>query len=784
MSQPHDQDLSNFSMLDLFRQEVESQAALLTNNLLALEQDPTSRERLAVLMRAAHSIKGAARIVGLDAAVKVAHALEDVFVAAQKAQIVIQPDAADILLKGVDLLQQIAQAAEPPDGAGNPAAPADLEALLSQLAAIRSGAAPPAAAPPQPPPAKPPEAAAPAPPPPAAAAPIPASAVPIPTPAAPVPAAAAPPQVAAPAPARTASADTEAGRAVRLSSERLSHMLGMMGELMVQTHWFEPFAGQLLLLKRRQNDQLRLLEELRCAPNGCQAQLFSELRRKLEEGTQFTAARLEEFDFFTRQVTDLTARLYREGLASRMRPFADGVQGFPRMVRDLARQLGKQVRFEILGQNIGVDREVLDKLEAPLTHLLRNALDHGLETPPERQAAGKRPEGSLTLEARHQSGLLHVTVTDDGRGVNLDKIRDKIVARGLTNAGTAARLTEAEVLDFLFLPGFSTREAVTEISGRGVGLDIVRNLAQEVGGSVRVENRPGAGTRFLLQLPITLSVIRALVVEIAGEPYALPLARIQHLVTTPPEAIRTLEGRRYLTVNDRNIGLVDARALLELPGTPQRPAEWPVVVLGDLLNTYGLVVDRLLTESKLVVRPLDPRLGKVRNIAAASLLDDGTPVLILDTEDLVRSIEVHLAGGRLKHFQANPQAQARAPRKHVLVVDDSITVREMERKLLEFHGYAVDSAVDGMEAWNNVRAGQYDLVVSDVDMPRMDGIELVQHLRQDSRLKEIPVVIVSYKDREEDRLRGLEAGANYYLTKSSFHDDSFLKAVTDLIGEP
>lgn len=467
-----------------------------------------------------------------------------------------------------------------------------------------------------------------------------------------------------------------------------------------------------------------------------------------------------------------------------MRPFADGIQGFPRMVRDMARQLNKKINFEVVGQTTGVDREILEKLEAPLTHLLRNALDHGLETPAERQAAGKKPEGSLTLEARHQAGQLHVTVGDDGRGIDLERIRRKVIARGLSTSEVAGRLTEVELLDFLFLPGFSTSEKVTELSGRGVGLDVVRNLTQEVGGFVRVENHPGAGIKFHLQLPITLSVVRTLLVEIAGDTYAIPLTRVDRLVIAQPGEIQTLEGRRYLTTNQRHIGLVDAREVLELSGEASRPVAWPIVIVGDRTSVYGLIVDRFIGESKLVVRTLDARLGKVQDISAVSLLADGTPVMIIDTEDLVRSIENLLSGGRLKQILATDKTATTRVPKRILVADDSITVREMERKLLENRGYIVDVTVDGMDAWNTVRSGRYDLVVSDVDMPRMNGIELVRHIKQDLRLKALPVIIVSYKDRKEDRLSGLEAGATHYLTKSSFHDETFLKTVADVIGDP
>ena len=752
-------DLSGFSMLDLFRQEAEAQVAVLNEGLIALERNPRDPERLEALMRAAHSLKGAARIVGLDMAVQVAHALEDCFVAAQQGQIVIQPAQTDVLLGGADTLSKISRLAETELAAWTAQHQAEIDALLAKLAAVKS-AAPPA---PQPPP--------PLPVPPAASPPS------------------APPDTADKSGSASRPAAETGDRTVRVSSDNLNRLLGMAGEMLVQTHRFDPFMGDLLNLKKRHTELSRLLRHLvalRETGEGLENLLprLLEAQRRADECGQLTAEHLKEMDLFSRRTSDLTERLYREAVASRMRPFSDGVQGFPRMVRDLARQLHKQVRFEVAGQSTGVDREILERLEAPLTHLLRNALDHGLETPAQREAAGKLPEGLLKLEAWHHAGLLHLSVSDDGRGIDPERLRERIVTKGLSSTEMAARLSEAELLDFIFLPGFSTSDRVTEISGRGVGMDIVHKLAQDVGGSVRIENRPGQGVTFHLQLPITLSVLRALLVEIAGEPCALPLTRIDRLLTATPDQIQTLEGRRYVTVDDRNIGLVDARDVLEIGGPAAPGSPWSIVVVGDQSISYGLMVDRFLGECKLVVRPLDARLGKVPDVSAASLLDDGTPVLILDVEDLIRSIHALLSGGRLRQIRGAAEAPDQKLRKRILVADDSLTVREIERKLLENHGYEVDVAVDGMEAWNMVRMGPYDLVVSDIDMPRMNGFDLVTHIKREARLNAVPVVIVSYKDREEDRRRGLEAGANYYLTKSSFHDESFVKAVVDLIGEP
>jgi two-component system sensor histidine kinase and response regulator WspE len=325
---------------------------------------------------------------------------------------------------------------------------------------------------------------------------------------------------------------------------------------------------------------------------------------------------------------------------------------------------------------------------------------------------------------------------------------------------------------------------VTELSGRGVGLDLVQTFVQEVGGTVRVTSDLGRGCRFQLQLPITLSVIRAVVVQIAGEPYAFPLTRVDRILRLPVTQLRELESRRFFSVDGQHIGIVAGSQVLELEGQPSVDHELSVLVVGDRTVRHGLVVDRFLGEHDLVVRRLDERLGKVADVSAAAIMSDGTPLLIVDVDDLLRSIDKRLQVARFELVTRSAAPAATAPRKRILVVDDSITVREVERQLLANRGYDVVTAVDGMDGWNSLRNGAFDLVISDVDMPRMNGIELVRSIKQDPKLRALPVVIVSYKDREEDRLRGLEAGANSYLTKSSFQDNTLIDTVEDLIGAP
>jgi two-component system sensor histidine kinase and response regulator WspE len=583
---------------------------------------------------------------------------------------------------------------------------------------------------------------------------------------------------------------------VRVSAGSLNRLLNLAGESLVQARWLQPFSTALAKLKKHHDHLAGLLDGLAQALSDARRHdqlggLLAEARGQAARCREALAERLQEFEGHWLRADDLNSRLYREVIVSRMRPFADGAHGFPRLVRDMARQLGKQARLEIDGLATAVDRDILEQLEAPLTHLLRNAVDHGIEPPQERRRLGKDEKGLIRLEVSHRAGMLAIDVRDDGGGVDLGRLRRKVVERGLAPADLAGSLTEAELLEFLFLPGFSTAAALTEFSGRGVGLNVVQTAVQQVGGSARVVTRPGQGTTFHLQLPLTLSVVRAVLVEIAGEPYAFPHNRIDRLLRVPRSAVRSLEHRQFVTLDGQNVGLVLAAQLLDLAGGPG-PAgaaggrgrgedEAAVVLLGDQTGQYGLIVEAFLGEQDLVVRPLDPRLGKVPNVSAAATLDDGSPVLIADVEDLIRSTDHFLQTGTLQRF-ARPEGGP-ARRKRVLVVDDSITVREVERQLLLGRGYEVAVAVDGQEGWHAVRAGPFDLVVTDVDMPRMNGLDLVRAIHDNEGLRELPVIVVSYKDREEDRRRGLEVGASYYLTKGSFHDDTFLRAVADLIGE-
>jgi two-component system sensor histidine kinase and response regulator WspE len=776
-------------MMELFRQEAEAQSQLLNEGLLTLERSPRDAAALESCMRAAHSLKGAARIVGLDAGVKVAHVMEDCLVGAQEGRLVLAPEHIDALLYGTDLLLHITDPAVSGAAGGY-----DIDNFVTRLSRLLSGEAPGAeaiskdavSADPYSPQALARAAAADDA---EAEARLLAAALAINAPSAPnTPATTASTTAPATPPAAAETRPAEnVERVLRVTAEHLNRLLDLSSKSLVELRQVRPMADSLQRLRRSQGQALKALEAVQeqLQETGVAAvtlATLAELRQQLAETQATLAQHCTTLDNFGWHASKRTRQIYDTALICRMRPFADVTMGQARMVRDLGRSLGKQVRLEVEGDTTQVDREVLKKLEAPLTHLLRNAVDHGIEAPAVRTAAGKPAEGLITLRAYHHADMLRIELNDDGAGVDLPRLRRTVVERQLTNAETAARLSEAELLAFLFLPGFSLREAVTELSGRGVGLDAVHHDLRQLRGSVQMTQVSGAGSRFFLEMPLTLSIVRSLLVEISGEAYALPLAHIERMREVAKADIVQLEGQQHFWYEGAAVGLVAGSQLLQGPEVALAGDTIPVVVVRERDAVFGIAVDKLLGEQTLVVLPLDPRLGKIQDIAAGALLDDGVPVLILDVEDLLRSVEKLVSSGRLNRIDRGAAQDGQHARKRVLVVDDSLTVRELERKLLLNRGYDVSVAVDGMDGWNMLRSEHFDLVVTDIDMPRMDGIELVTLIRRDSRLQSLPVMVVSYKDREEDRRRGLDAGADYYLAKASFHDEALLDAVADLIG--
>ena len=753
-------DLSQFSMMDLFRMEAHGQTQTLTDGLLAMERGGGDAATVESMMRAAHSIKGAASIVGLEVVVQLAHAMEDAVIAAQNRQLELTPARIDVLLGGVDLIVQVARQAEPDVAAWLNGQRERIGALLGAIDGIAQIQAARQSAPPGDEEQE-------------------------------VAAAMAAMERLEQRQEQSQELDEAplaraAGAPARAAAQNFDRLLALASESRINAHQMHPLIAALQRFKRNQGAMLQAMEQLH------DAVLHSGDARLIERSTlavqkahplkQFVFEHLADSENYERRLLSVSKSMGDEVLALRMRPFRDGIQAFPRMVRDLARSLGKEAQLTISGEDTLVDRDILARIESPLNHMLRNSIDHGLEMPAERIAAGKPAAGAIHLSARHRAGMLSIEIRDDGRGVDLERIRRNVVARKMANAAMAEAMSAPELMEFLFLPAFSLKENASQISGRGVGLDIVLQTIREQNGTVRMESDPGQGFRTAITLPLTQSVVRALVIDIQGEAYAIPIVKVERVLMLAQGDIHTLENKQFFDANGEHLGLVSASQVLELGQMQPGADELAVVVIGSGLRRYALVVDAIRGEQSLAVQALDRVFGKLRDVSSAALLDDGAPVLILDVSDLLLSIDKLLGEGALHQLAQDGARDARKV-KRILVVDDSLTVREMERKLLHARGYQVDIAIDGIDGWNVVRSGDYDLVITDVDMPRMDGIELVALIKKDLHLHKLPVMIVSYKDRAEDRARGMSAGADYYLTKGSFHDETLLDAVFDLIGE-
>ncbi len=741
-------------LVDLFKIELESHTKVLEKGLVDAEGE-TSNEKLEPLMRSAHSIKGAARIVGVNQAVGLAHAMEDLLSLALKGEVKLSGSHIDLLLKGNDLFKIIAELPVDQIFSEIDNNIDQINSLSASLTAASKGET--------------------APPPQTSATKQVAGEE------------QKQPQIQTQSPPQTQRQEKkEDALFVRVLAENLNRLLGLAGEIKIQAKFTKPFQGYLLATKQTLREASRSQEGLIAAmdelgvvqPLAAEIDSSQEVLERLEWNIN---TMIDKFDVFSRNIERLSESLGNQVIESKMRPIADGLHGIPRMVRDLAKDSGKKIRLEIVGEDTMIDRDILDKIEAPLSHLIANAADHGIESPEERVTAGKKETGKILLEAGHRAGFLTISVSDDGKGIDDESLRKKIVEKGYVSADMADSLSKSEILDFLFLPGFSTKAGVTKVSGRGVGLDIVMNLIHQVGGKTKIESEPGKGSVFTLQLPVTLSVIRALLFKVNAELYALPLARVETLLSIREEEILTVEDRQFIKWNDENLGIVNCARLMTLPGESEKGAFINLAVIGDRTAKYAVAVDAFLGERDLVVSAMDGKLGKIPNISAAAILEEGSVALIIDPDDLVRSIEKYIHGSKLDKVSSSFMVSGKI--KKILVVDDSLTVREVERKLLENNGYTVTTAVDGVDGFNSLQREDFDLVITDVDMPRMNGIQLVEKIKSDPKYKTIPVMIVSYKDREEDRLRGLNAGANYYLTKSSFHDESLVNAVIDLIGE-
>lgn len=495
---------------------------------------------------------------------------------------------------------------------------------------------------------------------------------------------------------------------------------------------------------------------------------------------------VKAMDYDYRSVGTMVDNLLDDIKKALMLPFASLLEMFPKFVRDLSRDSGKKVEFSAEGGEIEIDRRILEEIKDPLIHLVRNCVDHGIETPEERARRKKPEHGAIRIIAASRDNRLEIVVSDDGAGIDVPKIRASAVKDGLISQEETDRLGDSDALPLIFRSGVTTSPIITDISGRGLGLAIVHEKVEKLNGTIAIDTRPDAGTTFTMVVPITLATFRGVLVRAGGQLFVLPSINVERVARVKSEEIMTVENRETFSFNGQTIPFHRLADVLELKaavgdqrsaiGSSVSDSFIQVAVLGSAERRVAFLVGEVLQEQEVLTKPLGRQLSRVRNVAGATVLGTGKVVPILNVSDLLKS-SVKITAAPVKRVTEAVMER----RESVLVVEDSITARTLLKNILESAGYDVAAAVDGVDAFTALKTREFDLVVSDVDMPRMNGFALTEKIRGDKKLSELPVVLVTALESREDRERGIDAGANAYIVKSSFDHSNLLEVVKRMI---
>ncbi len=724
-------------LLAIFIEELEEQLRQLNDDLAALERAPADPERLRSVFRVMHTLKGASRAAGVPLIEQLCHVLEGDLARARDRQLPLTADQRRLLLEASDALGDARERL----AAGEPLAGTVLATVLQR---VRGGVAAPRPVAAHPTPSVP------------AHAPVP---VPVAV-TAPAPAPASDPTSGAGEPAPAPVAEVPRQEQVRIAMTQVEAITAAAGEITVLASGLSDRATELSVLRSRTR---ALSPEVRHERGDLQ--LEQEITRLMRRAGDDARA-----------LASISGRLDNAIRHLRQRPLRDLTDTLQRVARDVARDVGKQVRLRIEGADLEADRVVIEALRDPLLHLVRNAVDHGVESPEGRAAAGKPGEGEIVVAATLRGDRLRLVLSDDGAGLDTAAIRRKLERRGGPLAGD-----DMEIAQRIFEDGFSTRDTATTLSGRGVGLSVVRAAAERLGGTVEVRSAAGRGATFVLEVPLSIATLRAMLVDVGGVTLAIPSAFVVRVDRVAPGTVARVDGRPVLLGDGAPVALVPLAALLGPPFTAPAVADvMSVVNLEAAGRRLAVVVDDLVDECELVLRPLEHAGRETTAVTVGTaLLSSGEVVLVLGVPALLSE-----EGRRTPAMLASSTPERRAPaaRRRILVVDDSITSRTLEQSVLAGAGYDVTTAVDGAEAWRLLERAEFDLVLSDVEMPQLDGFALCERIRASQRTAALPVILVTSLDEPAHRARGLEAGADAYIVKSSFDQDTLLDTVRLLVG--
>jgi two-component system chemotaxis sensor kinase CheA len=748
-------------ILTIYKAESEEHLQKLNECLLRMEKEPGGQDLLEEVFREAHSLKGSARMIGFQAVEKIAHCLEDLFGAVRKQELELQAAIFDAVFESLDVIQRVTEKwLENPEGAVE-----DISPLAEKLASLARGEVSAEGRPAkrrvrEKAKAKPEEGT--------------------------------PAKGGKQAEAGQESVRLEVEETIRVTTHKLDDLMNRIGEILVTKIKFD----QRLAEVRRLGSEL---DEIHRGWGNAQRQMELEgiahseetvtrlMAQQKETGEKLAKLQGDFGDFLTSfnedslRMTLISSELQESINRVRMLPLSYLFNTFPRLLRDIAKGEGKEVELRIEGGGIQLDKKILEELKAPLMHLLRNALDHGIERTDERRGKGKPATGTISLTATQRANSVLIEVRDDGVGMDLERIRSTALKRGFVSEDSLEEMTEQQVMALVFRPGFSTKGIITDLSGRGVGLDVVYNSIERLKGSIALSSEAELGSCFSITLPVSLATSQALVIRLNEQVFALPLTAVDIVTEVGLEDVMSVESREAILVDELPTALVRLHEILGLSADSLQLTNGekaPVVVIGSAEERVALVVNEVVGEKEIVVKGLGSQLRRVRNFSGATILGDGSVVLILNAFDLIKSSQ------RVRGMWVTGEKQreaASARKQQILVADDSVTTRVLEKSILEGSGYKVTVAVDGMDALEKVREGSFDLVVSDVEMPRMNGFELTQKLRGEERFRELPIILVTSLDSEEDKRKGIEAGADAYITKGAFEQGNLLATIRQLL---
>ena len=729
-------DIQKF--LGRFAEEARDHIARLETGLAALESGAADSEAINALFRSAHTLKGSSRMLKLSGITETAHQLEDVLGALREGKLTPSPALSSLLMRGVDAIHAMVAQMEVSKGTLPPADPV----LCAALARAAAGEE---------------------------------TLPPIENPAPPV----APTPTPTPDPQTTpetpnAAPTLHVADTVRVRLEKLDELIKLMGEVV---------SHQVRLNQR--------LLEVRALDRTAQALAAA------DPGAEECAGHAQALHRFALALRDdvleqerLCTGLNDRALVMRMLPLNQVFDPAARMVRELARSLGKDVRCEISGGDIELDRQIIDRLGDALVHVLRNAVDHGIENPEQRRAVGKPATGRIRLTARQEGAGVLVEAIDDGRGLDRDRILAKALQKNLIDPGQSAELTDDQVAELIFRPGFSTSAIITDLSGRGVGMDVVKRVVvDDLHGAVAVSSRPGEGSVVAFKLPLTLAVMRVLLFEAAHRPFGLAAQHVVELIRVRATETIRVAGRPALVLRNEFVPLIPLAELLGLPDPMASDGEGPlaqrarlVIVIGVRQAKLGLVVDRLLDERDQVIKPLPEPLRGLSLASGMVATGAGDLASVLQAQALLEAAR-HARGEATRRGATQDQARSSQPREfQILVVDDSLNTREIEKEVLEAYGYRVTVAADGLEGWQKALGGRFDAVLTDVEMPGLDGFSLTAKLRENEKYRTTPIIIVTSREKAEDKRRGIQVGADAYIVKGDFDQSNLVDTLRNLLG--